>query len=174
MSQKYYDRLLVGTGSTSKEVKSAFGEKLMAKMGWKKGDGLGKSMDGIIECIQIKRRDENLGMGAELETPTSTFKWNDKFWDKAYNDMAAKFSAVAPKTNGKKVAKDDTFDEMIEIEESNSDSDDAETSFSSFEGELIIEKSSKPLMKIPKKNEKMAKLEKSKAIKKDKKKKNKK
>ena len=64
MSQKYYDRLLVGSGSTTKEVKSVFGEKLMAKMGWKKGDGLGKSMDGIVECIQIKRRDEGLGMGA--------------------------------------------------------------------------------------------------------------
>ena len=51
MSKKYYDRLLVGTGSTTKEVKSKFGESLMAKMGWKKGDGLGKKLDGMTDCI---------------------------------------------------------------------------------------------------------------------------
>ena len=44
MSRKYYDRLLVGTGATTKKVESKFGEALMAKMGWKKGDGLGKNM----------------------------------------------------------------------------------------------------------------------------------
>ena len=70
-----------------------------------------------------------------MDTPTATFKWNDKFWDTAYNEMAAKFSANAPKTNVKKVVKDDdSFDEMIEID----DSDDVDTSFSSFEGELVI------------------------------------
>ena len=85
MSKKYYDRLLVGTGSTNKEVQSKFGEMLMSKMGWKKGDGLGKSMQGMTDCIQIKRRDENLGMGAEIEMEKAKFKWNDQFWDDTYN-----------------------------------------------------------------------------------------
>ena len=88
MSKKYFDRLLVGTGATTKEVQSKFGEKLMGKMGWKKGDGLGKKMDGIVDCIQITRRDENLGMGAEMETPSAKFKWNDQFWDDTYNQLA--------------------------------------------------------------------------------------
>ena len=64
MSKKYYDRLLTGTGATSKKVSSKFGEAMMAKMGWKRGDGLGKKMDGIKDCIQIERRDEGVGMGA--------------------------------------------------------------------------------------------------------------
>jgi len=34
MSKKYYDRLLVGSGSTGKVVKSKFGEKMLAMMGW--------------------------------------------------------------------------------------------------------------------------------------------
>ena len=85
MSKKYYDKLLVGSGQTNKAVESKFGEKLMAKMGWKKGDGLGRNMNGIIDCIQIKRRDENLGMGAENDTPANKFKWNDSFWEDAYN-----------------------------------------------------------------------------------------
>ena len=29
MSQKYYDRLLTGTGETNKEVKSKFGTKML-------------------------------------------------------------------------------------------------------------------------------------------------
>ena len=44
-------------------------------MGWSKGDGLGKNLDGMTDCIQVKRRDENLGMGAELETVVAKFKW---------------------------------------------------------------------------------------------------
>ena len=51
MSRKYFDRLLVGSGSTAKKVESKFGEALMEKMGWKKGAGLGKKMDGMVDCI---------------------------------------------------------------------------------------------------------------------------
>ena len=141
----------------------------MAKMGWKQGDGLGKNMNGITDCIQIKRRDENLGMGAEVETVGSKFKWNDQFWDDAYNQLASKFSATAPKGKGL-VNNDDTIDEMIDISSS-----DENSSFASFDGQLIIEKSSKPLMKLPEKKKAKkdtkasTKLEKSKEIKKDKK-----
>ena len=173
MSRKYYDRLLVGSGSTNKEVKSEYGSKLMEKMGWKKGDGLGRTMDGIVECIQIKRRDENLGMGAEMETPGSKFKWNDMFWDDAYNTMAAKFSANAPKGTGP--ANDDSFDKKIDIDSSEDDSD--ASSCSSFDGDIVIEKSSKPLFTVPKikeKDSKGEKLDKSKVIKKEKKDKKKK
>jgi len=37
MSQKYFDRLLTGTGKSNKEVKSKFGLKMMQKLGWNKG-----------------------------------------------------------------------------------------------------------------------------------------
>ena len=167
MSRKYFDRLLTGTGATSKKVESKFGEAMMKKMGWKAGDGLGRKMDGIIDCIQIKRRDENLGMGAEVETVGSKFKWNDQFWDDTYNKLASQFAASAPKGQPGLVKDndEDTIDEMIDFtNSSNSDS------CSSFDGELIIEKSKKKLMTIPpKKKKKTDKLDKSKAIKKDKK-----
>lgn len=51
MSKKYYDRLLTGTGETSKEVQSKFGLKMLEKMGWAKGKGLGKNEDGMVDCI---------------------------------------------------------------------------------------------------------------------------
>ena len=169
MSRKYYDKLLVGTGTTSKKVASKFGIKMMEKMGWKDGDGLGRDMDGIIDPLQIKRRDENLGMGAELDTVVGKFQWKDQFWDDAYNQAAAKFSANVPKATGK-VNHDDSLDSILSI-----NSDDI-SDVSSFDGEIEIEKSSKTLMSIPKakKEKKSDKSEKSKSIKKDKKKKSKK
>ena len=65
MSKKYYDRLLAGTGATERKVESRFGSKMLEKMGFKEGQGLGKNDDGITECIQIKRRDDGAALGAE-------------------------------------------------------------------------------------------------------------
>ncbi|KAG5189305.1 G-patch domain-containing protein [Tribonema minus] len=38
--------------------------KLMRKMGWSEGKGLGKDEDGIASHIRVQRRDGNLGLGA--------------------------------------------------------------------------------------------------------------
>ena len=120
-------------------------------------------------------------MGAEVETVGAKFKWNDQFWDDNYNAAAAKFAANVPKGTGK-AKNEDSLDDMIDISNS-SDSDNDSSSCSSFDGELVIEKSSKPLMKIPSSKDdkdkksngsKLEKSEKSKAIKKDKKDKSKK
>ena len=51
MSRKYYDKLMVGSGSTTKTVKSKFGSKIMEQMGWEAGKGLGKEEDGMKDCI---------------------------------------------------------------------------------------------------------------------------
>ena len=51
MSRKYFDKLMVGSGSTNVAVKSKFGSAMLAKMGWKEGEGLGKNEDGMKSCI---------------------------------------------------------------------------------------------------------------------------
>ena len=144
MSRKYFDRLLTGTGETSKEVKSKFGMKIMQGMGWEQGKGLGKSEDGMRDCVQIKRREEGAALGAENMTPGATFKWADAFWDDAYNAAAKNFNDNAIKP-GKLVKSD-----------SESDSSDM--------SDFIIVKSKKRVFVQPEKKEK-----KSKKIKKDKK-----
>ena len=53
MSKKFYDKLALGTGTSNKEVKSKFGSKIMAQLGWQAGKGLGANEDGRKECIQV-------------------------------------------------------------------------------------------------------------------------
>lgn len=43
MSKKYKDKILAGTGVSHKKFECSYGLKLLGKMGWKKGDGLGKN-----------------------------------------------------------------------------------------------------------------------------------
>ena len=44
---------------------SHFGSKMLKKMGWKEGDGLGKNSDGMKEHIRISKREESVGLGAD-------------------------------------------------------------------------------------------------------------
>lgn len=46
--------------------KSSFGFKMMQKMGWDKGKGLGKNEDGMATHVKIKKRQENLGASRNL------------------------------------------------------------------------------------------------------------
>lgn len=41
------------------------------------GKGLGKNEHGDTEVIQIKRREEGMGLGGENTSPAVTFKWSD-------------------------------------------------------------------------------------------------
>jgi hypothetical protein len=69
MSKKYLEAHS-STGVSNKKVVSKFAMKIMSKLGWAeyfillfiRGKGLGKNNDGIIECIQIRKREENLGV----------------------------------------------------------------------------------------------------------------
>ena len=46
---------------------SKFGYKMLTKMGWKAGEGLGKASDGQVTHVHIKKRSENLGLGCSLK-----------------------------------------------------------------------------------------------------------
>jgi len=42
---------------------SKFGQKLMEKMGWEKGRGLGANQDGMVDHITLRHKDNNKGVG---------------------------------------------------------------------------------------------------------------
>ncbi|KAJ1608545.1 G patch domain-containing protein [Cryptosporidium canis] len=90
MSKSYYDRLNSGQSCPRTPFTSSIGANLLQKMGWKEGKGLGKEEVGIQECIQINKRSENLGLGAELQRSSSN-DWSD-WWKDAYNNVASKLS----------------------------------------------------------------------------------
>ena len=51
MSQKFKERLLASSGISNKSFYSEFGIKMLKKMGWKEGNGLGKEQHGMVDCI---------------------------------------------------------------------------------------------------------------------------
>lgn len=56
------------------------GAKLLAKMGWKKGTGLGKKRDGPLHTLVARKRRHNLGIGAGKHTTA------DAWWDTMLRD----------------------------------------------------------------------------------------
>jgi hypothetical protein len=105
MSKKYYEKILAGSGTSSVKVKSAFGEKILAKFGWKEGQGLGSSMSGVSECVQIQKRDERVGIGAESKDRES--EW-DNWWSGAYDSVAAKINVKISKSVNNKTSCSDS------------------------------------------------------------------
>jgi len=103
MSRKYYEKLLSSGGYSEKKVDSKIGLKLMKKMGWKEDEGLGKNGQGIKDCLQLKRRTENLGLGAKL-IEAAKFKWNDAFWSTLYDEAIQKVSVEAEDTTSEEEA----------------------------------------------------------------------
>lgn len=102
MSKKYYDKVLSGSGTSSVKVKSAFGEKILAKYGWSEGQGLGSSMSGAKECVQIQKREERIGIGCEKDSGSS--EW-DNWWSGAYDSVAAKINVKVNKEKKEKTGK---------------------------------------------------------------------
>lgn len=76
MASKYRDRLLQSSGVSNKKVDSDYAKRLMAKMGWTEGKGLGKKETGQTECVQVRRRDDGLGLGVKSST-AENFDWKN-------------------------------------------------------------------------------------------------
>jgi Pin2-interacting protein X1 len=61
--------------------------KMLKKMGWSEGKGLGKGETGVTDCVQLKRREDGVGLGQESR---KAFNWNDNWWDTAFNSVIKK------------------------------------------------------------------------------------
>lgn len=74
----------------------------MKKMGWSEGKGLGKKESGMTDCVQIKRREDGLGLGQQHR---NEFSWNDNWWDNAFNSAIKKLEVKAtPKPKTKEIS----------------------------------------------------------------------
>ena len=93
MSKKYLAKLSERSNFSKEKVSSDFGEKIMKKMGWTEGEGLGKTSKGQTEPIQVRKRKENLGLGAEV----TRSKWSDNWWEDLFNSTAKEIQLSLPK-----------------------------------------------------------------------------
>ncbi|KAM4810185.1 angiogenic factor with G patch and FHA domains 1 [Rhinophrynus dorsalis] len=86
------------------------GRKMLEKMGWKKGEGLGKTGDGMKDPIQLQLHQKKAGLGALkpsfIEDIQSKSK-NSQNWEKARERYAEKFqdSTIKKETNKKETNK---------------------------------------------------------------------
>eukprot|EP01135_Chromosphaera_perkinsii_P008487 Nk52_evm55s1360 gene=Nk52_evmTU55s1360 len=69
---------------------SKFGMKMMEKMGWSKGKGLGVKQQGNTEHIKIQLKDNNLGIGAKRNHSNNWMENQD-----AFSDVLAKLNSAA-------------------------------------------------------------------------------
>lgn len=67
---------------------SEVSKKLMASMGWTKGMGLGKDGQGIDEHLKAKKREENIGLGADSSVEAQFASGMHKGSGKASFDQA--------------------------------------------------------------------------------------
>lgn len=71
---------------------SAFAMKLMGKMGWKEGQGLGKNEDGMSKHIVITKREENLGLG--LDNSKAADSVQEQWWHNSFSKTLANFTTA--------------------------------------------------------------------------------
>ncbi|KAJ2502651.1 hypothetical protein GGH96_000940 [Coemansia sp. RSA 1972] len=80
-----------------------FAERQLAKYGWKQGEGLGKSRDGIKRAITVSRRSDNRGVGSDAN------QWTSNWWDHLYN----KASGTSTPSSAQKTDEDAVYEAKL-------------------------------------------------------------
>ncbi|KAF8939464.1 hypothetical protein EDD21DRAFT_391548 [Dissophora ornata] len=124
-----------------------FGLKMMEKMGWSQGKGLGAKEDGVQEHVKVRLKENNLGVGATKKTSDNWLGNTD-----AFSKLLAELN------------------ERVENDtQENNDNDEDESSKSESESQASEEEDDKKSSKKAKKEAKEKKSKKEKKDKKDKK-----
>src|SRR5690606_13638961 len=71
--------------------KSKFGYRLLVKLGWSEGKGLGRNLEGQTTAVKLARRAESLGLGAE----------DDKAGNIGWSTTSMSFNSVLATLNDK-------------------------------------------------------------------------
>nr|KAF6347176.1 PIN2 (TERF1) interacting telomerase inhibitor 1 [Pipistrellus kuhlii] len=58
---------------------SKFGQRMLEKMGWSKGKGLGAQEQGATEHIKVQVKNNNLGLGATINNEDNWIAHQDDF-----------------------------------------------------------------------------------------------
>lgn len=67
---------------------SSFGRKMLEKMGWKSGQGLGLNCDGTTSHIKIALKDNTLGIGASIKDAEGGWLNNSKSYQEVLDRLS--------------------------------------------------------------------------------------
>ena len=82
--------------------KNSFAQKMMLKMGWEEGEGLGKEKQGMVEHIRVKQRVDDEGIGHEkIKVEQAGGCW----WQNSMGDTLAKLAGNSNNKESKKKKK---------------------------------------------------------------------
>lgn len=76
------------------DAKESFAERMLRKQGWKQGQGLGKTEQGITEAIKPSLKFDNSGIGHDMAK-----EFTNNWWDLAFKKAANKIE-VEEKDDG--------------------------------------------------------------------------
>ncbi|XP_065844741.1 PIN2/TERF1-interacting telomerase inhibitor 1-like [Oscarella lobularis] len=71
---------------------SKFGQRMLEKMGWKNGKGLGRDEDGLVEHIKVTKKKDMSGVGAEKLNSGDNWMENQT----AFDDILASLNDSQP------------------------------------------------------------------------------
>ncbi|XP_047429987.1 PIN2/TERF1-interacting telomerase inhibitor 1 [Mugil cephalus] len=81
---------------------SKFGQKMLERMGWSKGKGLGRSEQGSTEHIKVKLKNNSYGLGANTSHEDSWIAHQDDF-----NDLLAQLNNCHGQNNTNEIPPDE-------------------------------------------------------------------
>ena len=100
---------VAGRGVVEGTAYGGFGERMLQSLGWERGKGLGKDEQGMKEAIEVKKKDDTIGVGGVPST-----NWKDAWWEDAFN------SAVKNVGCGDASSSSDSDDSDSDVEDTGS------------------------------------------------------
>ena len=74
---------------------SAWSKKMLDKMGWKEGQGLGKQSDGMAEPVKVVKKDDNSGIGMKAQQSVRLIEGHENdWWSREFAASAARLNAL--------------------------------------------------------------------------------
>ncbi|XP_036437558.1 PIN2/TERF1-interacting telomerase inhibitor 1 [Colossoma macropomum] len=89
--------------STWSKDESKFGQKMLERMGWSKGKGLGKNEQGGTEHVKVKVKNNSLGVGATVYNEDNWIAHQDDF-----NQLLAELNDCHGQNSAEEAAKEQT------------------------------------------------------------------
>ena len=74
---------VAGQGVSKPTGYGGLGERLLKSMGWERGQGLGKDAQGMKEALDVKKKEDTVGVGGNAR-----WNWEDRWWERTFDSAA--------------------------------------------------------------------------------------